>query len=81
MEDGAYVQLPTLTATPTGHNITLVVSTLKEQGILLYHGFDEHMAIEVFRGRIRVSYDIGNYPVSNMFSFEQIRLIKHSILH
>jgi hypothetical protein len=27
-------------------------------------------AIELFRGRIRVSYDVGNYPVSTMFSYE-----------
>ena len=29
-------------------------------------------AIELFRGRIRVSYDVGNYPVSTMFSYELV---------
>ena len=26
--------------------------------------------MELFRGRIRVSYDVGNQPVSTMFSYE-----------
>jgi slit protein 2 len=26
--------------------------------------------VELFRGRIRISYDIGNNPVSTMFSYE-----------
>ena len=30
----------------------------------------QHLAVELFRGRIRISYDIGNNPVSTMFSYE-----------
>ena len=30
----------------------------------------QHLAVELFRGRIRVSYDVGNQPVSTMFSYE-----------
>lgn len=40
--------------------------------MILYQGFDEHTAIEIYSGRLRVSYDIGNYPVSTMYSYEQI---------
>jgi slit protein 2 len=53
-------------------NLTFVISTHTEEGIIFYHGFDKHVAIEIFRSRIRVSFDIGNYPVSTMFSYEQI---------
>ena len=67
----AYVELSPLTHQPKT-NVTAVVSTEQKQGVILYHGFDQHVAVEVFRGRIRVSYDIGNYPVSTMFSYEQI---------
>ena len=35
----------------------------------MYEGYDQHAAVEIFRGRIRVSYDIGNYPVSTMFRY------------
>jgi len=41
-------------------------------GILLYQGLEQHVAVEVFLGRIRVSFDIGNYPGSTMFSYKQI---------
>ena len=51
-------------------NITITFATTQENGILFYTGRDQHLAIELFRGRIRVSYDVGNYPVSTMFSYE-----------
>lgn len=35
--------------------------------MLLYTGDSAHLAVELFKGRVRVSYDVGNYPVSNMF--------------
>ena len=41
-------------------------------GIMMYEGYDQHAAAEIFRGRIRVSYDIGNYPVSTMFRYDLI---------
>ncbi len=53
-------------------NVTLIIATRRTSGIIMYHGYDQHAAVEVFRRRVRVSYDIGNYPVSTMFSYEQI---------
>ena len=35
-------------------------------------GESQHLAVELFRGRLRVSYDVGNYPVSTMFSYELV---------
>ena len=47
-------------------------STEQENGVLLYSGESQHLAVELFRGRLRVSYDVGNYPVSTMFSYELV---------
>ena len=30
------------------------------------------LPLQVFRGRLRVSFDIGNYPVSTMFSYDKV---------
>lgn len=53
-------------------NITIVLSTHQTSGIVLYYGQEQHLAVEVFRGRIRVSFDVGNYPVSTLYSYEKI---------
>ena len=70
-EKDAYVSLPPLNHRPRA-NVTLVLSTRQPQGVILYHGVDEHLGVELFRGRLRVSYNIGNYPGSTMFSYEQL---------
>ena len=70
-ESDAYVSLPPLSHRPHS-NVTLLLSTRQKQGVILYHGVDEHLAVELFLGRLRVSYNIGNYPVSTMFSYEQL---------
>lgn len=67
-DEDSYLQFPRLDFR-NGFNITLVFSTDSDNGILLYSGVDQHMAVELFRGRIRVSYDVGNYPVSTMFRY------------
>ena len=41
----------------------MTFATEQQNGVLLYTGDRQHLAIELFRGRIRVSYDVGNYPV------------------
>lgn len=53
-------------------NVTLTFATNQENGVIMYNGQKHHIAVELFRGRIRVSYDVGNYPVSTMFSYEQV---------
>jgi len=70
-ESDAYVSLPPLSHRPRS-NVTLLLSTRQRHGVILYHGVDEHLAVELFLGRLRVSYNIGNYPVSTMFSYEQL---------
>ena len=44
--------------------------TKAQDGVLVYHGTDkdrQYLAVELFRGRLRISYDVGNYPASTMF--------------
>lgn len=39
----------------------------------MYDGTEaQHFAAELFNGRVRVSYDVGNTPVSTIYSFEVI---------
>lgn len=53
-------------------NVTIVFSSTQPNGVLMYNGVNEHLAVELFEGRIRVSYDVGNYPVSTMYSYETL---------
>lgn len=71
VHNNSYVELEPLRTKPEA-NVTIVFSTEQENGILLYDGQSQHLAVELFNGRIRVSYDVGNYPVSTMYSFEMV---------
>ncbi|CAG9832668.1 unnamed protein product [Diabrotica balteata] len=66
----SYVELEPLRTKPEA-NVTIIFATKQENGILLYDGHQEHLAVELFNGRIRVSYDIGNYPVSTMYRVDR----------
>ncbi|KAJ8952957.1 hypothetical protein NQ318_006574 [Aromia moschata] len=67
----SYVELEPLRTKPEA-NVTIVFATTQENGVVMYDGHQEHLAVELFNGRIRVSYDVGNYPVSTMYSFEMV---------
>ncbi|XP_074855427.1 slit homolog 1 protein isoform X3 [Carettochelys insculpta] len=66
-----YLQFTDLQNWPRA-NITLQVSTAEDNGILLYNGDRDHMAVELYQGHVRVSYDPGNYPSSAIYSAETI---------
>nr|XP_055061421.1 slit homolog 2 protein isoform X3 [Misgurnus anguillicaudatus] len=53
-------------------NISLQIATDEDNGVLLYKGDNEHIAVELYRGRLRVSYDSGSYPPSAIYSVETI---------
>ncbi|GAA6082843.1 slit homolog 2 protein isoform X1, partial [Tachysurus ichikawai] len=56
VSQGAFVQIPS----DTQHtNITLQIATDEDSGVLLYKGNGDQMAVELYRGRVRVSYDTG----------------------
>ena len=62
----AHIRLePLYTAAPI--NLTLHVKTDQQHGVLLYTGQRQHLAVELFKGRLRVSLDVGNKPASTIF--------------
>ena len=48
-------------------NLTLLIKTDQENGVLLYTGDRQHLGVELFKGRLRVSLDVGNNPASTIF--------------
>ena len=72
INSNSLVELETLRTRPEA-NVTIIFTTNQENGVLLYDGHSgEHLAVELYNGRIRVSYDVGNYPTSTMYSFETL---------
>uniref|UniRef100_A0A8B9FCR5 Slit homolog 2 protein n=1 Tax=Amazona collaria TaxID=241587 RepID=A0A8B9FCR5_9PSIT len=67
----SYLQIPSAKIRPQT-NITLQIATDEDSGILLYKGDKDHIAVELYRGRVRVSYDSGSYPASAIYSVETI---------
>jgi len=49
-------------------NVTFQMITKLDRGVLVYHGKDAHLAVELFEGRIRTSYYLNNHPPSLVFS-------------
>lgn len=43
------------------------VSTAEENGILLYNGDNEPIAVELHQGHVRVTYDPGNQPATAIY--------------
>ncbi|GAV01741.1 hypothetical protein RvY_12401 [Ramazzottius varieornatus] len=61
-------------------NLTFTLATKEQSGVVFYYGQSmrnahastAHLAMELFKGRLKVSFDVGNYPVSTMFSYEML---------
>lgn len=49
------------------------VSTAEDNGILLYNGDNDHIAVELYQGHVRVSYDPGSYPSSAIYRYSIFR--------
>uniref|UniRef100_A0A8C7KSR1 Slit homolog 2 (Drosophila) n=1 Tax=Oncorhynchus kisutch TaxID=8019 RepID=A0A8C7KSR1_ONCKI len=67
----SYLQLPSSLITPET-NITLQIATDEDSGVLLYKGDKDHITIELYRGRLRVSYHTGTNPASAIYSVETV---------
>uniref|UniRef100_A0A8D0A2X9 Slit homolog 2 (Drosophila) n=1 Tax=Sander lucioperca TaxID=283035 RepID=A0A8D0A2X9_SANLU len=67
----SYLQLPSSLLSPDT-NISLQIATDEDSGVLLYKGDNDHIAMELYRGRLRVSYDTGSYPPSAIYSVETV---------
>ncbi|XP_048061947.1 slit homolog 1a [Megalobrama amblycephala] len=53
-------------------NITLQVSTAEDNGILLYNGDNDHIAVELHEGHVKVSYDPGSQQSHAIYSTETV---------
>lgn len=51
------------------HTFTFQVSTAEDNGVLLYNGDNEPIAVELHQGRVRVTYDPGNQPASAIYRY------------
>ncbi|XP_062420394.1 slit homolog 2 protein isoform X1 [Pungitius pungitius] len=67
----SYLQLPAGLLSPEA-NISLQIATDEDSGVLLYKGDNDHIAMELYRGRLRVSYETGSYPPSAIYSVETV---------
>ncbi|CAD5214217.1 unnamed protein product [Bursaphelenchus okinawaensis] len=71
-ERDSYVALPPWETNPQG-NLSFVVRTEKSEGVIAYYGDSKaHLALELFEGRVKVSFYVGNYPASHMYSYATI---------
>ncbi|PAV56282.1 hypothetical protein WR25_15709 isoform A [Diploscapter pachys] len=50
-------------------NITLILRTTNSTGIILYYGDDHFISAELYDGRVKIAFYIGNYPASHMYSY------------
>ena len=75
----SFVEMEPLRTKPEA-NVTIIFSSTEQNGVLMYDGHMEHLAVELFNSRIRVSYDVGNSPVSTMYSFEMVADGKYHVV-
>uniref|UniRef100_A0A0M3HND7 Protein slit n=1 Tax=Ascaris lumbricoides TaxID=6252 RepID=A0A0M3HND7_ASCLU len=67
-EHNAFVALEPWNTAPVG-NLTLTLITTESTGIIAYYGDDAHISAELYDGRVKVSFYVGNYPASHMYSY------------
>lgn len=66
--DDSYIQMPQIDF-QSQVNITMNMKTNSDSGVIFYVGADQHLAVELFRGRIGVSFFTGKSPLSTMYSY------------
>uniref|UniRef100_M3XL08 Slit guidance ligand 3 n=3 Tax=Latimeria chalumnae TaxID=7897 RepID=M3XL08_LATCH len=67
----SYVELFNAKIRPQA-NISLQVATDKDNGILLYKGDNDPLALELYQGHVRLIYDTLSYPPTTVYSVETI---------
>jgi hypothetical protein len=85
--EGAYVEWSAPLVEWQSINITFSLLTRAERGVLLYAASESqsgdeqsdkkrkaqpHLAVELYKGRLRINWMLGVHPVSTMFSFELV---------
>ncbi|KAL8211797.1 UNVERIFIED_CONTAM: Slit 3 protein [Gekko kuhli] len=62
----SYVELPPAKIRPQA-NISLQVATDKDNGILLYKGDNDPLALELYQGHVRLIYDTLTSPPTTIY--------------
>ena len=68
MARDSYIQLPKFNFQTTS-NITIILKTNSSSGLVLYTGVEEHLAIELYKGRVAVSFYVGKEHIPTLFSY------------
>ncbi|WAR20834.1 SLIT-like protein [Mya arenaria] len=64
----SYIQLPKFNF-QTFSNITVTLKTNSSSGLIMYTGMEEHLAIELYKGRVAVSFFVGKNHTPSQFSY------------
>ncbi|XP_055963938.1 slit homolog 3 protein [Sorex fumeus] len=67
----SYVELASAKVRPQA-NISLQVATDKDNGILLYKGDNDPLALELYQGHVRLVYDSLSAPPTTVYSVETV---------
>uniref|UniRef100_A0A8C0QVE3 Slit homolog 3 protein n=1 Tax=Canis lupus dingo TaxID=286419 RepID=A0A8C0QVE3_CANLU len=67
----SYVELASAKVRPQA-NISLQVATDKDNGILLYKGDNDPLALELYQGHVRLIYDSLSSPPTTVYSVETV---------
>lgn len=68
MARDSYIQLPKFNFQTTS-NITIILKTNSSSGLVFYTGVEEHLAIELYKGRVAVSFYVGKEHIPTLFSY------------
>ena len=64
----SYIQLPKFNFQAFS-NITITLKTNSSSGLVMYTGTEEHLAIELVKGRVAVSFFVGKDHLPSLFSY------------
>lgn len=68
IDKDSYIRLPKIDF-QSAVNITITLKTDSSPGLILYTGQEQHLSVELFRGRVAVSFYIGEKAISTMYSY------------
>ncbi|VDM52071.1 unnamed protein product [Angiostrongylus costaricensis] len=55
-----------------GGNLTFTIRTRNKSGVIAYYGDHSFLSAELYDGRVKVVFYIGNHPASHMYSFPTV---------
>uniref|UniRef100_A0A8L7YLJ6 Uncharacterized protein n=1 Tax=Brugia malayi TaxID=6279 RepID=A0A8L7YLJ6_BRUMA len=68
VHDDSFIALEPFSASPDG-NLTFTLITTASIGVVMYYGDNAHLSIELYNGRLKISFCVGNFPASHMYSY------------